>query len=77
VEASKQYDITGIHGAEIFRDLPLGLKLRMIDGALVEIVGNPHDGAVLVVRVIEPGERSPAVGEEDTIFFADVKEVVG
>ena len=77
MEASKQYDITGIHGAEIFRDLPLGLKLRMIDGALVEIVGNPHDGAVLVVRVIEPGERSPAVGEEDTIFFADVKEVVG
>jgi hypothetical protein len=76
VEA-KQYDITGVHGAEVFRDLPEGLKLRMIDGALVEIVGNPHDGAVLVVRVLEAGERSPAVGEEDTIFFADVKEVIG
>ena len=77
METSKKYDITGVHGAEVFRDLPEGLKLRMLDGALVEIVGNPHDGAVLVVRVVEPGERSPAVGEEDTIFFADVKEVIG
>jgi hypothetical protein len=77
VEASKQYDITGVHGAEVFRDLPEGLKLRMVDGALVEITGNPHDGAVLVVKVLEKGERSPAVGEEDTIFFADVKEVLG
>ena len=76
METQKTYELSGIHGAEVFRDLPEGLKLRMADGAVVEIVGNPHDGAILVVRVLEAGERSPAVGEEDTIFFDDVVEVL-
>src|SRR5437773_2497397 len=53
VETPKQYDLTGVHGAEVFRDLPEGLKLRMVDGAIVEIVANAHDGAVLIVRTLE------------------------
>ena len=76
MEPSKQYDLTGVHGAEVFRDLPEGLKLRMVDGAIVEIIGNPRDGAVLVVRVVENEANPSSVGEEQTVFFADVKEVI-
>jgi len=75
VETSNRYDLTGIHGAENFRDLPEGLKLRMTDGSIVEIVGNAHDGAVLVVKILE-NDNPASVGEEETIFFPDVKEVI-
>ena len=77
MESSKQYDLTGVHGAEQFRDLPEGLKLKLTNGATVEIVGNPHDGAVLVVKVLESPEIPAEVGEEQAIFYPDVKEVIG
>jgi len=76
VETPKKYDLSGVHGAEVFRDLPEGLKLRMVDGSIVEIVANAHDGAVLIVKVLESTENPGSVGSEDTIFFTDVKEVV-
>jgi hypothetical protein len=76
VEPPKKYDITGVHGAEVFRDLPEGLKLRMLDGSIVEIVANAHDGAVLIVRTLENEANPSSVGEEEAIFFADVKEVI-
>jgi len=75
-ETPKKYDLWGVHGAETFRDLQLGMKLRMADDSLVEIVGNPHDGAVMVVKVVESEVNPSSVGEEQTIFFAEVKEVV-
>jgi hypothetical protein len=74
-EIDKKYDLWGVHGAETFRDLDLGMKLVMQDDSLVEIVGNPHDGAVMVVKVLESEENPSSVGEEQTIFFAEVKGV--
>jgi len=76
VETPKKYDLSGVHGAEVFRDLPEGLKLRMVDGSIVEIAANAHDGAVLIVKVIESTANPASVGGEETIFFTDVKEVV-
>ena len=72
---SSKYDLTGVHGAEAFRDLPEGLKLKLTNGALAEIVGNPHDGAVLIVRILENEALPSEVGEEQAIFYPDVKEV--
>jgi hypothetical protein len=75
VESSQQqYDLTGVHGAENFRDLPEGIKLRLTNGALAEIVGNPHDGAVLIVKILENAATPSEVGEEQAIFYPDVKE---
>ena len=74
-ETSKKYDLTGVNGAAVFRDLPLGINLRMTDGALVKILANAHDGAVLIVEVLEAGTLLPTVGADETIFYADVKEV--
>jgi len=48
----------------------------MTDGSIVEIVGNAHDGAVLVVKILENDKNPASVGEEETIFFPDVKEVI-
>ena len=51
--ASKEYDLSGPNGAVVFRNLPEGLKVRLTNGALGEITGNPHDGAYLWVRILE------------------------
>ena len=76
METSKQYELTGVHGAEVFRDLPEGLRLRMVSGAIVEIVENARNGAILVVRVVENEANPSSVGDEEYVFFTDVKEVV-
>ena len=76
IETSKKYDLTGVHGAEVFRDLPEGLKLKMATGEIVEIVANAHDGAILIVRVLENTANPSRVGGEETIFYTDVQEVV-
>ncbi|NIO12062.1 MAG: hypothetical protein GTO40_30190 [Deltaproteobacteria bacterium] len=73
---SKKYDLSGPNGAVVFRDLPEGLKVRLTNGALGEIVGNPHDGAYLLIRVLENSADPSQVGNEEAVFFSDVKEVV-
>lgn len=76
MESPKEYDLSGVHGAEVFRDLPEGLKLRLTSGAIAEILGNPHDGAILLVRIVEHPDDPSKVGEEEYIFYPDVREVV-
>ena len=75
MESTQKYDIGGVHGAEVFRDLPLGLKITMNSGMVGEIVGNPHDGAVMMIQITENPEDPSRVGEEEYIFYTEVKEV--
>jgi hypothetical protein len=72
---TKTYDIGGVHGAEVFRDLPLGVKILMQNGMVGKAIGNPHDGAVMQVRILENPEDPARVGEEEYIFYTEVKEV--
>ena len=60
----------------MFRDLPEGLKLRMVDGAMVEIVANERNGANLIVKVLENAANPSSVGDEEYVLFTDVQEVV-
>jgi hypothetical protein len=76
VETSKKYDLTGVHGAAVFRDLPEGLKLKMVDGAIVEILANAHNGANLIVKVLENEADPSSVGEEQYVFFTEVVEAI-
>ena len=69
-------DLFGVHGAEIFRDLDLGLKLKMKNGAVGEIIGNPHDGAIMQLRYLEYPADPSRVGTEDFIFYTEVEGVV-
>ena len=70
-----EYEIHGVHGAETFRDLELGLKLTTTDGATGEIVANPHDGAFIQIRVIECADRPDRVGKEELVYYQEVKRV--
>lgn len=73
--ASKEYDLAGPNGAVVFRNLPEGLKVRLTNGALGEIIGNPHDGAFLMIRILESPADPAKVGQDELVFFSDVKEV--
>jgi hypothetical protein len=75
-EPSNKYDLTGVNGAQVFRDLPQGIKLRMVTGQIVEILENAGNGANLLCRFVENEENPSSVGEEEYVFFTDVKEVV-
>jgi hypothetical protein len=46
------------------------------DGAILEVTGNPGDGAWLLVRVVENPRDPASVGQEDMVFFTDVETVV-
>jgi hypothetical protein len=73
---SPEYDLTGIYGAQIFRDLAEGLKIKLTTGAIAEIVGNPNDGGWLLVKIVEDSENPANVGQEQAVFYPDVEEVV-
>ena len=73
---SKKYDLTGIDGATTFLSLPEGLTVMLTNGATGEIVGNPGNGAVLLLKILEHPDDPSKVGEEEVVFFNDVKEVV-
>jgi hypothetical protein len=61
-------------GGPILREAPLGTKLILKDGSLVEIIGNPGDGGWVNVRYLESATGTTAVGEEEWVFVVDVKD---
>ena len=75
-EASGGSDLESSNAALIYRDLPVGARVKRKDGAILEITGNPRDGAWLLVRVVEDPNDPSRVGEEDMVFFTDVEAVV-
>ena len=75
MESTKKYDIGGVHGAEVFRDLPLGLKVTMDTGMVGEIIGNPHNGAILQIQITENPDDPSRVGEEEYVYFTEVRQI--
>ena len=75
-EASRDSDLEGSNAALIYRDLPVGVRVKRRDGAILEVTGNPGDGAWLLVRVVEDPNDPASVGQEDMVFFTDVEAVV-
>jgi hypothetical protein len=73
---SAKYDLTGVHGAEVFRDLPDGVKLSLADGAIGEIIANAHDGAIVILRIVDSPKDPSRVGTEETVFYTEVNDVV-
>ncbi len=70
------YDLFDIGGSATFRELPEGLKVKLASGAIAEIIGNPGDGAVLLIKILEDPKDPSQVGQEETVFFTDVRGVV-
>jgi len=75
-QPNRSQDLQGNNAAVIYRELPVGAKVRRKDGAILEVTGNPGDGAWLLVRVVEAAHDPSSVGQEDMVFFTDVEGVV-
>ena len=57
------------------RELPPGVRVVLLDGAVAEIVSNPADGVWLFARYIESPRDPALIGQEEMIFAQDVVEV--
>ena len=75
-QAHSSQDLSGNNAAIIYRELPVGARVKRKDGAILEVTGNPGDGAWLLVRVVEDPHDPSQVGQEDMVFFTDVEAVV-
>jgi len=75
-ESNSGSDLQGNNAAVIYRDLRVGARVKRKDGAILEVTGNPGDGAWLLVRIVEDPNDPSRVGEEDMVFFTDVEAVV-
>ena len=75
-ETSSGSDLEGSNAALVYRDLPVGARVKRRDGAILEVIDNPRDGAWLLVRVVEAPNEPSSVGQEDMIFFTDVEAVL-
>ena len=58
--------------AEVFRDLPVGSKVKMRAGVIAEVTANPNDGGWLFIRYTEHPADPSKVGQEDMVFCVDV-----
>jgi hypothetical protein len=67
-------DLNSTQGAYAFRDLPVGGKVKLTNGAIAEITGNPNDGAWLMIKYLSHPEASQ-VGQDDMVFFVDVESM--
>lgn len=57
-------------------DLQPGVRVRMADGAVAEIVENPQDGFWLIVRYLEHSTDPSLVGAgEQQVFATDVESI--
>jgi hypothetical protein len=71
---SKKYLLSGQHGAEVFRMLPEGTRIKLLNGAVGEITANAHDGGFILVKFLQHPQDPSKVGEEDYVFFNEVRE---
>lgn len=57
-------------------DLQPGVRVRMADGAVAEIVENPQDGFWLIVRYLDhPSDASLVGAGEQQVFATDVESI--
>ena len=74
---AKKYDISGQHGAETFRMLPEGVKITLLNGSTGEVIANPGDGGFVLVKWLEHTQDPSKAGEEEYVFFNEVRSAEG
>ncbi|MFN0071950.1 MAG: hypothetical protein ACKVVP_10740 [Chloroflexota bacterium] len=73
----KKYDLAGPTGIDAFINLPEGVKITLLNGAVGEVTANPHDGAFVLVKWIDHPVDPAKVGEEEYVFFNEVRAAEG
>ena len=74
---AKQYDLTGQGGIHVWRNLPEGTTITLLNGAVGEITANPRDGGWVLVKFQEHPQDPSKVGQEEYVMFNEVKAAVG
>lgn len=70
--AEKTYNLKGQDGIRVWTNLPEGTKITLINGAIGEIIANPHDGGWVQVKFLEHPQEA-MVGAEEFVFFNEVE----
>jgi len=65
-------DVGDINVALMFRDLPVGSRVKIRNGVIGEVTGNPGDGGWLFIKIVESPNDESRVGAEEMVFCADV-----
>ena len=65
-------DVGDINVALMFRDLPIGSRVKIRNSVVGEVIGNPGDGGWLFVKILESPNDSSRIGVEEMVFCADV-----
>lgn len=73
---AETYKLTGPGGIDVWTNLPEGAKLTLINGAVGEVIANPHDGGWIQVKFLEHPQES-MVGAEEFVFFNEVASAEG
>jgi hypothetical protein len=74
---TKHYDLTGQGGIEVWRNLPEGTRITLLNGAVGEITANPRDGGWVLVKFQEHPQDPSKVGQEEFVMFNEVKGAEG
>jgi 3-phenylpropionate/cinnamic acid dioxygenase small subunit len=70
---TKNYEIGGQGGIQVWSGLPVGTTLTLLNGAVATITANPHDGGFVQVDFLEHPKDASKVGTQDFVFFNEVK----
>ena len=73
---AQTYKLTGQGGIEVWPNLPEGVRLTLTNGAVGEVIANPHDGGWIQVKFLEHPQES-MVGAEEFVFFNEVSAAEG
>lgn len=74
--APKPVDQFSINDALMVQDLPEGIKVKLRNGAIAEVTGNPRDGGWLFVRYLEFAQDPSLAGSDQMAFCTDVLGIV-
>ena len=73
---TKQYDLSGPGGIDVWRNLPEGTTITLLNNAVGEVIANPRDGGWVEVKFLEHPDPSK-VGQEVYVMFNEVKGATG
>jgi hypothetical protein len=76
ISDARRNEIGSINDALLIREMPVGTKVRLRNGAICEVVGNPQDGGWLFVKFVEHEQEPARIGEEFMAYCTEVVDVV-
>jgi hypothetical protein len=74
---AQRYDLAGPNGIDVWRNLPEGTKLTLLNGAVGEVTANPRDGGWIMVKFLEHPQDPSKVGQEEFVLFNEVRSASG